>query len=58
MKAKREIIYILFGLFFAAAVSAEAIGQMKPFYRADQDDNDCELHIEEFCFARVCNGFI
>ena len=57
MKAKREIIYILFGLFFAA-VSAEANGQMKPFYRADQDNNDCELHIEEFCFARVCNGFI
>ena len=57
MKAKREIIYILIGIFFAA-VSAEANGQMKPFYRADQDNNDCELHIEEFCFARVCNGFI
>lgn len=31
---------------------------MKPFYRLDNKEQNCELHIEEHCFARVCNGFI
>ena len=33
-------------------------GQMKPFYRLDSLEQNCELHIEEYCFAKVCNGFI
>ena len=32
--------------------------KMQPFFRTNQDDKGCTYHIEDFCFARLCNGFI
>jgi hypothetical protein len=40
-------------------VNAQKIERkMQPFFRTNQDNKDCQYHIEDFCFARICNGFV
>jgi hypothetical protein len=34
-------------------------GQMLPYHKAEsREGKGCELHLEENCFAFICNGFV
>ena len=58
MKMKRTLLSIVAFIFTTGSLAADdeyLPGKMQPFRKID---DECNLHIEDYCFAKVCNGFI
>ena len=61
---RRGRLFAVVWLICAACISAataekqlNSAQQMQPYHRVEQASG-CEFYIEEFCFARLCDGYI
>ena len=63
-KVKKLLIVLLACIVYISAADDQleekqlkSAQQMQPYHRVEQASG-CEFYIEEFCFARLCDGYI